>query len=179
VRIADLIPDRRNANKGTKRGHSAVAHSLKELGAGRSILIDRAGRIIAGTKTAANAAAAGIEDVVVVQTDGSQIVAVQRTDLDLENDPKAKALAVADNRTAELGLEWDPAVLGELSGDLDLKPFFTDEELAKELGQPGEDSAPLPPAGYGVLVENLTEQQQVALLERLSAEGFSVKAMTF
>jgi len=88
-------------------------------------------------------------------------------------------LAVADNRTAELGLEWDPAVLAELSTELDLKPFFTDAELAKELGQPGEGNAPLPPEGYGILVENLTEQQQVELLERLAGDGYAVKAMTF
>jgi hypothetical protein len=139
MKVSDLIPDRRNANKGTKRGHAAVAHSLREFGAGRSILIDREGRIIAGNKTAANAAAAGIDDVIVVQTDGSQIIAVQRTDLDLESDPKAKALAVADNRSAELGLEWDPAILGELSGDLDLKPFFTDAELSGITG--GNDAS--------------------------------------
>jgi hypothetical protein len=138
MKISDLQPDKRNANKGTKRGHDAVVHSLKNLGAGRSILIDREGRIIAGNKTAANAAAAGIEDVIVVQTTGDQIVAVQRTDLNLESDPKAKALAVADNRTAEVGLEWDPVVLSELSTELDLKPFFSAVELRELTGVGGE-----------------------------------------
>ncbi len=128
LKIADLIQDDRNANKGTKRGHRAVADSLKLYGAGRSILIDKAGRIIAGNKTAANAAAAGIDDVILVPSDGTKIIAVQRTDLDL-NDPKAKELAIADNRAAELGLEWDPEVLSQLATELNLKPFFTDAEL--------------------------------------------------
>jgi 16S rRNA G966 N2-methylase RsmD len=131
VKIADLIQDDLNANKGTKRGHRAVADSLKLYGAGRSILIDKAGRIIAGNKTAANAAAAGIDDVILVPSDGTKIIAVQRTDLDL-NDPKAKELAIADNRAAELGLEWDPELLSQLATELDLKPFFTTSEL-KEL----------------------------------------------
>jgi 16S rRNA G966 N2-methylase RsmD len=150
-KISDLKPDSKNANRGTKRGHKAVQESLKRYGAGRSILIDRHGKIIAGNKTAANAAAAGIDDVLVIESDGSKIIAVKRIDLDL-NDPKAKELAIADNRIAELGLDWDADVLSELSADLDLKPFFSEDELrqllpAKQLaGADSEDEAPEPPA---------------------------------
>jgi hypothetical protein len=35
--IADLIPDQKNANKGTERGNSMIERSLREYGAGRSI----------------------------------------------------------------------------------------------------------------------------------------------
>lgn len=133
LQIADLIQDDRNANKGTKRGNKAVEDSLSRYGAGRSILIDRNGKVIAGNKTAANAAAAGIQEVIVVPSDGTKIIAVQRTDLDL-SDAKAKELAIADNRAAELGLEWDPDVLAQLAGELDLKPFFTEDELQSITG---------------------------------------------
>jgi hypothetical protein len=177
MKISDLQPDKRNARRASKRSHEAVEHSLRNLGAGRSILLDSQARIIAGNTTAASAAAAGIEDMIVVQTDGTKLIAVQRTDLDLEHDAKAKQLQIADNRSAEFA-EWNPEVLAELSADLDLKPFFSDAELAKVLGQPAEDSAELPPESFGVLIENLTEQQQLGLLERLSGEGLSVKAMT-
>ena len=34
----------------------------------------------------------------VVRTDGDYLVAVQRDDLDLATDPRARALAIADNR---------------------------------------------------------------------------------
>jgi hypothetical protein len=51
VKIADVIPDRRNARKATKRSNEAVADSLKEFGAGRSILLDAQGHIIAGNTT--------------------------------------------------------------------------------------------------------------------------------
>lgn len=129
--LSDLIADDANANAGTVRGHEVVQESLKRYGAGRSILIDKAGRVIAGNKTLSEAAAAGLdEEIVVVQTTGNQLVVVQRTDLDLKKDAKAKGLAVADNRTSELGLEWNPTVLSGFN-DLDLKPFFTDAELAK------------------------------------------------
>ena len=124
-----MQPDNRNANRGRKRGSEAVEHSLKELGGGRSILIDRDGRVVAGNKTLAGAKAVGIQDVIVVESDGTKIIAVKRTDLSLD-DAKGRRLAIADNRTAELGLEWEPSVLAELSV-LDLKPFFTDAELSK------------------------------------------------
>lgn len=52
VSLSDLIPDARNANRGTDRGRSAVRKSLQDLGAGRSIVLDKHGRIIAGNKTA-------------------------------------------------------------------------------------------------------------------------------
>lgn len=140
MKLTDLQPDNKNANRGTKRGRVAVAKSLQEFGAGRSVLIDRDGRLIAGNKTVEQASAAGIQDVIVVQTTGSQLVAVQRTDLSLD-DPKARGLAIADNRAGELGLEWDPEVLAELSADLDLQPYFTDDEL-KDLGVIEPEFAP-------------------------------------
>lgn len=152
LKISDLLPDTQNANKGTKRGNKAVADSLKLFGAGRSILVDKAGRIIAGNKTAANAAAAGLDEVILVPSDGTKIIAVQRIDLDL-NDPKAKELAIADNRAAELGLEWDPEVLAKFSTELDLKPFFTDAELKDILPSSAadldgsEDEVPAEPEG--------------------------------
>ena len=133
MKLSDLKQDSKNANKGTPRGRKVLASSLEQYGAGRSVLIDRDGKLIAGNKTAQQAANAGIEDVIVVQTDGTQLVAVQRTDLSMD-DPKALGLAVADNRSSEVGLQWDADVLKELSVDLDLQPFFTEAEMADLTG---------------------------------------------
>lgn len=52
AKIDSLKPDRRNANKGTERGRAALESSLQKYGAGRSILLDKHGNIIAGNKTA-------------------------------------------------------------------------------------------------------------------------------
>jgi hypothetical protein len=57
ARVADLVPDGRNANRGTPRGRAVLDKSLQELGAGRSILVDRRGRIIAGNKAHGTAVA--------------------------------------------------------------------------------------------------------------------------
>ena len=145
LRIQDLKPDKKNARRRTARGHTALETSLRELGAGRSIVIDRNGQIIAGNGVIENAAKAGITDVEVVESDGSRIIAVMRTDLDLDVDAKARELAVADNRAAEFA-EWDPAVLRDLSSDLNLQPYFTDYELTT-LTKP--DAEPEPGARSG------------------------------
>jgi len=135
TRISQLLPDDRNANRGTERGNAFIERSLREYGMGRSILIDKKGRIIAGNKTVENAAAIGLEDVQVIQTDGKRIIAVQRMDLDMAKDPKARELALADNRAGELNLEWAGDVLAQMGGEIDLKPFFSASELAAIVGK--------------------------------------------
>ena len=107
VSIDELTPDPKNANRGTQSGLRALDRSLRDLGAGRSVLVDKHGTIIAGNKTIERAADLGIDEVIIVDTDGTQLVAVRRTDLDLETDPKARELAYADNRIAELDLDWN------------------------------------------------------------------------
>ena len=129
-KIAELVPDSRNANKGSPRGNQMIEDSLRQYGAGRSILLDKHGRIIAGNKTAENAGAIGMEDVLVVQSDGTRLVAVQRTDLDLD-DPHTRQLAIADNRSGQVSLDWDAdALKGLVEDGVDLAPFWTADELA-------------------------------------------------
>ena len=69
TRISALLPDQNNANRGTPRGAGIIEESLRLHGAGRSILIDKNNRIIAGNKTAENAGQIGMEDVIVVESD--------------------------------------------------------------------------------------------------------------
>ena len=129
IALEDLHPDPRPANRGTARGQEALAHSLGAYGAGRSIVVDRHGHVIAGNKTLAEAQALGLP-LTVVRTDGRAIVAVQRVDLDLTHDARARELALADNRVGELNLAWDETLLGELVQEgLRLEPFWTPEEL--------------------------------------------------
>jgi hypothetical protein len=141
ARLADLQPDSKNANAGTERGRGMVEESLRRYGAGRSILVDRAGRIIAGNHVAEVAADIGLNDCIVVPTDGCKLVVVQRTDLDLDS-PAARALAIADNRTSEVGLSWDLGVMAELAADeaVDLSALFSPVELADLL----REAAPTP-----------------------------------
>ena len=129
LRLPDLQADPHNANRGTDRGRAALAQSLRDHGAGRAVLIDRHGRIIAGNKTVEQAQRLNLP-LRVVHADGSHLIAVQRDDLDLATDPPAKALAIADNRVGELDLEWDVDMLKQVHADgLDLSPFWTADEF--------------------------------------------------
>lgn len=67
-----------------------------------------------------------------VPTDGRTLVAVQRTDLDLADDPEklAQGLGIADNRVAELDLDWDGGqLLAAVDDGADLADLFTSGEL--------------------------------------------------
>ncbi len=123
--LEDLTPDDRNANRGTPRGSAALEESLRRFGAGRSILADRNGRVIAGNKTLIQAAELGL-GVQVVETDGTRLVVVVRDDVELDS-PIGRELAIADNRVAELNLDWDPEVIGALAEETKTNLFSPDE----------------------------------------------------
>jgi hypothetical protein len=131
VPITQLVLDEQNANKGTKRGRELLGVSLERYGAGRSVVLDRRDRVIAGNKIVEAARAAGMKSVAVIESDGSSLVAVQRGDLDLKRDKKARELAIADNRVSEIDLEWNPEVLASL--DVDLSQFWNESELSSLL----------------------------------------------
>lgn len=141
--LADLTPDTHNANKGTARGRGLLERSLRQYGAGRSILADQHGNIIAGNKTLEAAADIGLP-IRVIETDGSELVVVQRRDLDLLTDKAARELAYADNRIAQLDLDWDTeALLADQADGLDLAGVgFADYELAQLLNASAPDFDP-------------------------------------
>lgn len=139
-KIADLIPDDKNANLGTERGRYMIERSLAKLGAGRSIVVDKNGKIIAGNKTTETAVESGFEDTIIVQTDGTKLVVVQRTDLDLDTDAKAKELAIADNRTSEISYNPDPEILLEIGQEIDLSDYYTQGEMDDLLKKMNKDN---------------------------------------
>lgn len=121
TKIDKLIPDNINANKGTEYGQHLVEMSLRQFGAGRSILLDKNNRIIAGNKTVENAAAIGLENVIVVETTGDQIVAVKRTDVDLDS-KFGRELAIADNASAKANIEWDEENVQQIAKEWEIDP---------------------------------------------------------
>jgi hypothetical protein len=140
AKIADLIPDDHNANQGTERGNWALTQSIETYGAGRSVLLDRHGKVIAGNKTSAKFGELGLEDVLIVQTDGKTLVAVQRTDITLDS-PEGRGLAIADNRAGELNLNWDFSELLDLhdADQINLNDWWTGEEI--DAGMAGNEDA--------------------------------------
>jgi DNA modification methylase len=129
--IADLIPDAANLNKGTERGRYLLETSVSKLGLGRSVLADKNGTLIAGNKTTEVAGGLGMDRVRVIETDGTELIVVQRTDLDMgdPNDPRARQLAFADNQVGAQNLAWDAEALLAAAQADDLSDFVRDDEL--------------------------------------------------
>ena len=110
-----------------------VESSIQRDGFGRSILLANDGTVIAGNATVDAAASAGLDDVLVIETDGTKVIAVKRTDV-APGSEQFHRLALADNRAAELA-SWDAEVLAGLQDEVDLSAFFFDDELARVLAE--------------------------------------------
>jgi hypothetical protein len=115
VKISNLIPDDKNFNKGSEYGGGLINQSFEKFGAGRSILIDKNNKIIAGNKSTENYVANGGEDVIIVESDGTKLIAVKRTDIDLDT-PQGREMALADNATAKANIVWAEDVIAEEIG---------------------------------------------------------------
>lgn len=134
-----------------------IESSLREVGAARSGVIDENGVILAGNGTFDALTAAGINKIKIVEADGQEWVVVRRKGLTAE---QKRALAIADNRAAELA-EWDGPMLA--AQGIDLAPWFTPAEL-EQLGM-----------SNGVGAETISpEQAHATLRDRFLIPPFSV-----
>ena len=111
-----LKTDPRNARVHPLRNLEAVGKSLDKLGAGRSIVVDRDGVVIGGNAVLEKAQELGL-DMRIIHTKGDKLIVVVRDDL-ATDDPRRKALALADNQIALLA-EWDMPLLGEMQLEIE------------------------------------------------------------
>ena len=98
MQVKDLKQDHRNYRKHNKRNLDLIKKSINEVGLGRSIVIDSENEIICG-----NGLVSQLDKntpVKVIETNGSELVVVKRTDLNTD-DEKRKKLAVMDNSTSD------------------------------------------------------------------------------
>ena len=106
--------DKKNYRKHSEQNKKRIRKSLTECGAGRSVLVDKDGCLIAGNGVYEQAEKMGIKTRV-VETDGTELVVVKRTDIGTD-DPKRKTLALADNATSD-NVEWD---MENIAADFDV-----------------------------------------------------------
>ncbi|MGE5619553.1 MAG: DNA methyltransferase [Sphingomonadaceae bacterium] len=105
LHLSQLSPDPDNAREHNPANIGMIVDALHQVGACRSGVVDENLRILAGNGTWEALAEAGIEEVIVVPSDGRRWVVVQRTDLD---DDQKRRLSLYDNRAAELA-GWNAA----------------------------------------------------------------------
>ena len=144
AKISDLVFDNKNFNKHTEYGMSLIEKSIRNNGAGRSILIDKNNRIIAGNGVTEIAGQIGLDDVQIVETDGTKIIAVKRTDIDLDS-KQGREMALADNATGAADLQWDAEELQKAMDEFAITPqdWGVDidlEEIPTELDAEKEDA---------------------------------------
>lgn len=138
--IKDLKFDDQNFNEHTEFGMSLLEESLRENGAGRSILIDKDNNIIAGNGVIEAAGQIGLDNVKIIETTGDEIVAVKRTDISL-NSKKGRKMALADNATAAADLSWNKDNLTKFFNNDELKAWDIDLDWSDDT-EIIEDEAP-------------------------------------
>ncbi len=150
-KITDLKPNLHNPNRGTLRGRAMLERALTKHGWAGAMTVDRNGVVIDGNQRldvlAGGESPNPDEDIpiVVVKTDGRQVVVVQRTDLDLNDvDNPARLMTYEINRIAEVNYDLSPEQLAEdVSSGLNLEGLFHGQELDRLLGALAEHEAPL------------------------------------
>lgn len=180
--MTEIKFDKRNYRIHNQKNKDLIKQSLEKYGAGRSILVDSEGEIIAGNGVYEQAKALNIP-IREVQTDGSELVMVVRTDLKTE-DQARKELAVMDNSTSDSS---------ENDEDLLIKDFGREklEELGVEITIPDveiEDTTyttktDIPqyevkgePVGISDLYDN---EKQKRLEEKIESSNLSEKEKEF
>ena len=143
VPLADLVADPANVRRRDERANVTLDASLRRFGPARSVVVDGKGVVRAGNGTLEAAARAGVSEVLVVDPQPGQLVAVRRGDW---SPSEATAYSIADNRTGELA-SWDQQSLAEQLRSLQSEDF----ELASIGFEPAEIDGMLEQLGDQVL----------------------------
>lgn len=116
TKLTELIPDDKNFNKGSEAGKLLIKKSIEKFGAGRSILLDKNNRIMGGNKFTENAIELGLNNLQIVDSDGTKVIGVRRMDIDFETD-HGREFALADNATAKMNIVFDAEVIDAELGE--------------------------------------------------------------
>ena len=172
VNIEELVQDQHNFNKGTEEGARLMEKSFTELGAGRSILIDKDGNIIAGNKSQKAAMAAGIKKVRVIESDGTELIAVKRTDISIDS-KEGRELALADNLTTQVNLAWDNVELASVAAEqgIDLPDWGLEMKDVEDYKPQGEDKSDKLQSAYSVEIICEDEAEQERVYNKMIEEG--------
>lgn len=123
--MSEIKFDSRNYRIHDDKNKRVIRTSLENCGAGRSVLMDNDNVLIAGNGVFEQAKELGLK-VRVIESDGTELIAIKRTDLSTEDD-RRKALALADNHSSDTSFFDIELVLEDFSAEeLDLWEFSID-----------------------------------------------------
>jgi hypothetical protein len=176
-KISDLVFDKKNINKGSEYGTYLLEKSLKELGAGRSVLADKNGVLIAGNKTVEKFHEIGMDKIKVVETDGNELVVVQRVDLDI-NSPEGAKMKILDNTVSKHNYIEDVEVAEVVCEEFEIEAVefglekqITDDGFGTEFSLKDGDKEPFQQMTF-TLADKQAEQIKKAISEIKKTEEF-------
>lgn len=139
--MSEIKFDQRNYRVHDDKNKRIIRKSLKNCGAGRSVLLDNDNVLIAGNGVYEQAKELGLK-VRIIESDGTELIAIKRTDLSTEDD-KRKALALADNHSSDTSFFDVELVVEDFSAaDLDLWEFAIDaSDVSQWVEAPDENTS--------------------------------------
>jgi ParB-like chromosome segregation protein Spo0J len=163
INIEDLTLDPNNARKHNKKNLEAIAKSLQQFGQRKPIVITQDNVVVAGNGT----------------LEAAKSIGCVRVPADW-NEETIKAYALTDNRTAEMAA-WDSTILLDQLRELDISGWNVNDLGFKDFDLKTKDEIETGLQDYAeryeVVIECADENEQTALLLRLSEEGLRVKAI--
>lgn len=174
VKLDQIQLDEKNANQHTERGQEMIRKSVKKHGFAEAGTLDKNNRVIGGNlrKTIANDM--GASEALVIDVDGSKPVFIRRNDLDLTDadDTKARELAYALNRGAQVSIDLSAEqIIADAESGLDLSDMFDEDEMM-EL----EEEAML---AESLAMAMLGEAQQEKTGRHLGEKGKQIKPVLY
>lgn len=109
LKTLDVCKTHESFNKG-HRFDNILVESIRKLKCGRSIVVDNDYNVICGEKTLNAARIAGVKKIIVVETNGEELVVVKRNDI-TQNSTTALELSLVDNLIQSKNLQWDTDLL--------------------------------------------------------------------
>lgn len=134
AKISDLKFDDKNANKHTEKGNRLIEKSIRKLGFAAPDVIDKNNNIIIGNERTSVAGQLGYEDVIIVESDGTKIIAIKRTDIDI-NSKKGRELAIIDNHSAKESINLNKQVLRDLQAEYECDFNFYEVNTESTFGE--------------------------------------------
>lgn len=166
--IDQLRPDKRNFNKHTEYGMHLLEKSVEQFGLGRSVVLDKNDVIIGGNGVTETAAQKDLNRVIIVETDGTQLVAVRRTDIDI-NTKRGREMALADNSVGMANLDLDDDAIKVAADEFGFDPGDWGVDLENPDDKNGNDGG----AGakkYEIIIECKSEDEQIRIMTELSGK---------
>lgn len=173
MKLEDLKFDKRNYRRHSEKNQALIKKSIEEVGFGRSIVVDADNEIVCGNGVVSQVAKS--TPIKVVETNGSELIVVKRTDLKTD-DERRKQLAVMDNSTSDTS-DFDLTLLQEDFTNEELDDWGIDFDFNEEPTEPKDISDELKEV-YEVVCECNSEEEQEELFNKLINEGIKCRILT-